>query len=151
VRGAQSNLDYLFEFVRNLPTSAVASESDAEWTAGYLNRFHEAVNNDLNTPQALAIVLDLVAEAYRRQDKRIWATLRACDQVLGLQLQEHLIEARAEQFPAEILRLRHERDQARSVRNFQRADELRRELNARGYEIQDGQAGSVLIPKRTTP
>ena len=151
VRGAQSNLDYLFEFVRNLPTSAAASESDAEWTAGCLNRFHEAVNNDLNTPQALAIVLDLVAEAYRRQDKRIWATLRACDQVLGLQLQEHLIEARAEQFPAEILRLRHERDQARSVRNFQRADELRRELNARGYEIQDGQAGSVLIPKRMTP
>ena len=151
LRGAQSNLDYLFEFVRNLPTSAAASESDAEWTAGCLNRFHEAVNNDLNTPQALAIVLDLVAEAYRRQDKRIWATLRACDQVLGLQLQEHLIEARAEQFPAEILRLRHERDQARSVRNFQRADELRRELNARGYEIQDGQAGSVLIPKRMTP
>jgi cysteinyl-tRNA synthetase len=150
LRGAQSNLDYLFEFVRNLP-AAVASDSDAEWTAGYLSRFREAVNNDLNTPQALAIVLDLVAEAYRRRDKRIWATLRSCDQVLGLELLERLLEARTEQLPPEILQLRHERDQARSARNFQRADELRRELNARGYEIKDSKAGSVLTPKRTTP
>ena len=44
--------------------------ADSEWAQAYFDRFQEAINNDLNTPQALAVVLDLVGEAYRRNDKR---------------------------------------------------------------------------------
>lgn len=150
VRGAQSNLEYLFEFVRNLPEAAAAGAPDAGWAAAYRDRFHEALNNDLNTPQALAVVLELVAEAYR-EEQSVWNTLQAFDQVLGLGLQERLDEARLAKFPQEILRLCRERDEARAAKNFERADELRRELDARGYEIKDSKAGSVLAPKRRAP
>jgi cysteinyl-tRNA synthetase len=62
-----------------------------------------------------------------------------------------LRETHEARFPAEILQLRDEREHARNARDFQRADELRRELEVRGYQIRDGKTGPVLMPKRSTP
>jgi cysteinyl-tRNA synthetase len=151
VRAAQSNLDYLLEFVRNLPDGAVGAPEDSGWTHTYADRFHEALNNDLNTAQALASALEMVAEGYRRSDYYVWSTLKRFDLVLGLKLEESLRQARETQFPAEIERLRDEREQARKARDFRRADELRLELERRGYQVRDSKTGPVLMPKRSTP
>jgi cysteinyl-tRNA synthetase len=151
VHAAERNLQYLFEFVRNLPEEAAQAADDSEWTAEYATRFHQAINNDLNTAQALAAVLELVAEGYRRHDCRLWNTLKHFDLVLGLDLEQLLREARETPFPGEILQLRDAREQARQARDFKRADELRGELDARGYEIRDSKAGPVLMPKRVAP
>ena len=151
VRGAERNLEYLREFVRNLPEATAEAHEDCRWAADYADRFHEALNNDLNTAQGLACALEMVAEAYRRRDHRIWNTLKRFDLVMGLGLEDHLRESRRAQFPAEILRLRDEREQARKVRDFQRADELRRELDARGYQVRDSKTGPLLMPKRPAP
>jgi cysteinyl-tRNA synthetase len=148
VRAAQRNLDYLLEFVRNLPDGTVDAAEDSGWTFAYAERFHEAINNDLNTAQALASALEMVAEGYRRHDYYIWNTLKRFDLVLGLKLDERLRETRGAEFPAEILRLRDEREQARNARDFARADELRRELELRGYQIRDSKTGPVLMAKR---
>ncbi len=151
VRAAQRNLDYLLEFVRNLGGEAVDTVDDSGWVSAYAERFHEAINNDLNTPQALACTLEMVAESYRRRDFRVWNTLRRFDTLLGLNLEQFLQQTREAIFPAEILRLRDEREQARRARDFDRADQLRRELEARGYQIRDSKTGSVLMPKRVAP
>jgi cysteinyl-tRNA synthetase len=151
VRAAERNLDYLFEFIRNLPDQAAEAAEDSEWALEYEERFHEAINNDLNTAQALASTLEMVAEGYRRRDHCIWNTLKRCDLVLGLKLEERLRETRATRFPSEILQLRDEREQARRARDFQRADALRRELDLRGYHIRDSKTGPVLMRKRLTP
>jgi cysteinyl-tRNA synthetase len=149
VRAAQRNLDYLFEFVRNLREEAADAAEDSGWTFEFSERFHEAINNDLNTAQALASTLEMVAESYRRNDQCIWNTLKRFDQVLGLNLEERLRETREAIFPTEIMRLRDEREQARKARDFQRADQLRRELDARGYQVRDKKTGpAVLMPKR---
>jgi cysteinyl-tRNA synthetase len=151
VRAAQTNLEYLFEFVRNLPEAAAANGSDADWVALFRERFHEALNNDLNTSEALAVVLELVRESYRRHDPLVWNMLQAFDQVLGLGLQSHLGETRRTEFPPEILKLRDEREQARQRRDFPRADEIRRELETRGFLVKDTKEGSTLIPKPSVP
>ncbi len=65
----QRNLDYFAEFARGVPAET-AQSADSEWAQAYFDRFQEALNNDLNTPQALAVALDLVGESYRRNDKR---------------------------------------------------------------------------------
>jgi cysteinyl-tRNA synthetase len=149
VGAAQHNLDYLFEFVRNLREEAADAAEDSGWTFEFAERFHEAINNDLNTAQALASTLEMVAESYRRNDQCIWNTLKRFDQVLGLNLEERLRETREATFPTEIMRLRDEREQARKARDFQRADQLRRELDARGYQVRDKKTGpAVLMPKR---
>jgi cysteinyl-tRNA synthetase len=151
VHAAQRNLDYLLEFVRNLPGGAAGAADDSDWAFEYADRFHEAINNDLNTAQGLANTLELVAEAYRRHDHCIWNTLKRFDLVLGLGLEEHLGETREASFPADIVQLRDERELARQARDFGRADELRRELELRGYQIRDSKTGPVLIQKRAAP
>jgi cysteinyl-tRNA synthetase len=111
------------------------------------DRFVEALNNDLNTPQTLAVALELVAEAYRRGDKRIWNTLKKFDAVLGLGLDAMRKETQGE-FPPEIAALQRERDAARAAKDFKRADELRKELEAEGYEVKDHRGGSTIMLRR---
>jgi cysteinyl-tRNA synthetase len=135
-------------FVRNLPQAAIDSEGDVEWAAAYEERFRDALCNDLNTAQALAVVLELVAESYRQKDQRVWKTLRKFDQVIGLGLAGTLAEAKSQSLPANVLSLWKEREAARAAKNFNRSDELRDEIDALGYEVKDTKAGMVITPKR---
>jgi cysteinyl-tRNA synthetase len=145
VRAAEKNLDYINEFVRVAPES----DDDISWAAGFRERFDEALNNDLNTPQALAAVLEMIAESNRRNERHIWRTLAEFDQVLGLGLAQRLSDMREPpQFPSEVEELRRERERARAARDFKRADELRREIAAHGYEVRDSKDGSLLVPRR---
>ena len=74
IQSAQKNYDYIAEFVRGVPDDLAKAPEDSAWAGEYRERFSEAINNDLNTSQALAVVLDLIGEAYRRSDHRIWNT-----------------------------------------------------------------------------
>jgi cysteinyl-tRNA synthetase len=151
VRGAERNLDYLYEFTRNIDETVLTAPVDAAWAGEYAERFHLAINNDLNTAQALAVVNELVAEAYRRNDHSIWHTLRRFDQVLGFGLETRLKETREDVFPEHIMKLKAEREQARTAKDFKRSDELRAELEALGYSVKDTKAGMTLMPRRSAP
>jgi cysteinyl-tRNA synthetase len=148
VRGAERNLDYLYEFAANVPEYEIEAPADASWVADYKERFHLAVNNDLNTPQALAVVNELVAEAYRQNDKRVWHTLRRFDDVLGFNI-ESARKAASGKLPEEISQLAREREQARTARDFRRSDELRAELERRGYVVKDSKDGKTQVTSRT--
>ncbi|HKD68432.1 MAG TPA: cysteine--tRNA ligase [Candidatus Binataceae bacterium] len=143
VRAAQSNLDYLTEFARGVQLEC-AHGADGDWAHPYFERFQEALNNDLNTPQALAVVLEVVRESYRRNDKRIWNTLVRMDSVLGLDLEGIRRRAASETLPAEIEALRAQRDEARKRKDFARSDALRRELLSRGFDVKDTSSGTVV-------
>jgi cysteinyl-tRNA synthetase len=147
VRAAESNLGYFAEFARNLDDADADADRDSAWVREFDQRFIETLNNDLNTPQALAVALELVGEAYRRGDKKIWNTLKKFDAVLGLNLEAMRKETHGE-FPPEITVLLRERDAARTAKDFKRADELRKELEARGYEVKDLRGGSTIMPRR---
>ncbi|HEX4209598.1 MAG TPA: cysteine--tRNA ligase [Candidatus Binataceae bacterium] len=147
VRGAERNLDYLYEFASNLSEYALEAPADAEWVDEYKERFHLAINNDLNTAQALAVVNEMVAEAYRQNDKRIWRTLRRFDRVLGLGF-ESALEAARGQLPENIRMLSAAREQARAMKDFKRSDELRAELEALGYAVKDSKGGITRIERK---
>jgi len=144
LHAAQSNLEYLREFARNRD----AAETDSDFAEEYRERFLEALNDDLNTPRALAVVLELVAEAYRRKDLKVSKTLVFFDRVLGLDLEKVRSAAETAEFPAEIRKLIDERAAARQAKNFKRADELRTELETRGYEVKDGRGGAATYRQR---
>ena len=80
-------------------------------------------------------------------DERRWLVLDA-DAVLGLDLHrvwEDQPEAAGEaDVPREITALVAARDEARSARDYARADDLRRELAERGWDVVDGPDGSAL-------
>ncbi len=147
VRAAERNLDYFAEFARNLSDEDANAAADSPWAQEFDERFVDALNNDLNTPQALAVALELVGDAYRRNDRRIWNTLKRFDAVLGLDLEAKRETARGK-FPSEVTALQSERDAARAAKDFERADELREELEAKGYEVKDHRGGSTIMPRR---
>jgi cysteinyl-tRNA synthetase len=114
--------------------------------ARHKDAFFAALAEDFNTPKALASLFEWVREANRRPEPAGDADLREMLGVLGL---EDLTALGAmgdmESIDPEALALREEREQARKERDFQRADRIRDELRARGYEIRDGPEGPELI------
>ncbi len=150
VRAAENNLIYLREFVRNLPPDAIDNETDVSWAMIYEERFCDALNNDLNTAQALAVVFEMLGEAYRKMDRRVWKSLKKFDQVLGLDLVGSLAEVRSELLPDQVVRMGTERQAARAAKDFKRADELRGELESLGYEVKDNRDGTMTVRRRDT-
>jgi cysteinyl-tRNA synthetase len=119
-------------------------DADAPGMDEYVERFFDALADDFNTPQARALLFEWVAEANRRIDGgervgpgRLGEMLHA----LGL---ETLLELEDEA-PEELQRLAAERDQARSERDFERADQLRDQLAESGWEIRDTPEGARLV------
>jgi cysteinyl-tRNA synthetase len=105
------------------------------------DRFVSAIDDDLDLPTALAVVRE-VLRASIDDDERRWLTLDA-DLVLGLDLDRVWAELPATGLPAEIRDLVAARDSARAARDYARADELRAEIAALGWDVADEADGSV--------
>jgi cysteinyl-tRNA synthetase len=96
-------------------------------------QFQEAINDDLDTPQALAIVWDLLKSEQESGDKL--ATLIKFDEVLGLKIGE--IWKAAKVIPDTVRKLIDDREEARKEKDFIRSDELRRAIESNGYLVED--------------
>jgi cysteinyl-tRNA synthetase len=104
---------------------------------GYLKRFTEIVNHDLNMAQALALTWELVKSNLQNGVKK--ATIIEFDKVLGLRLADwQPVEL---SIPDEIMRLAKVRQQARAEKRWHDADALRDQIAAAGYEVQDSPDG----------
>ncbi len=136
LEAAQTALNNLYREV-----SGYASESAAKiGCAEYESRFQEAVNSDLDTPKALAIVWELVGSNYPPSAKL--KSLFKFDEVLGLDLEKVATEAAVA--PEKVNKLVKERELARKENNFARADQLRKEIAQKGFEVVDTDSGPKL-------
>jgi cysteinyl-tRNA synthetase len=107
-----------------------------------LNEFHEAINDDLNTPRALAVLWKVVDSEDLRPGEKL-SLIDEFDRVLALGLSE--IET--DVIPKEVRELANQRDQARSDRDWKKADELRKMISEKGYEILDERDGYKIRKK----
>ncbi len=108
--------------------------------------FRSRMDNDLDTPGALAGVFELVTAAHSAADAgdeaeggRLAKTAAVLLAALGLSL--HGDEGEVDE---ESARLVVERDEARRARDFARADALRDELAARGWTVEDTPSGTAI-------
>jgi cysteinyl-tRNA synthetase len=134
-------VDRLRELIRRLdPGGGGAPELDA-----IAERFFDQLADDFNTAGARAELFAWLAEANRRIDagERLGAgRLGELLHAFGL---ERLLDGDAEVAPDEIELMAAEREEARAARDFERADRLRDELAARGWEIRDTAEGPRLV------
>ena len=102
-----------------------------------------AVDDDLDTPTALAVVREML-RASLSPDERRWLVLDA-DLVLGLDLDRVWADVSAEDngLQPDQRRLLEERSAARARRDFPRADALRAELLELGLEVTDRAGGET--------
>lgn len=114
-------------------------------SAPHVDEFINAINDDLNTSQALAIAWKLIKDTnISHADKK--ATLNEFDLVLGLGL-AHMKEKIQEELPPEVLSLISERNTARTDKNWAESDRLRDEIEKLGFEVKDTENGTKVLKK----
>ena len=107
-------------------------------------RFHQAINDDLNMPLAMGIVWEVVR--YEKKSPKLAELLQRFDLILGLKIDEE--NTNSEEIPEEILELVEKRKLARANKNWNESDRLRDEIHAKGYQIKDMPTGEVNIIKK---
>lgn len=148
LRNAKLNLNHLIE-----TGSGSMTDEEKEKLAGYdkyRQEFIKAMDDDLNTADAISAVFELVTAintavkdgASKEFAEKSLATLMELATVLGLLQQD--VEEKVE-IDDELAALIEERQQARKEKNFARADEIRDMLKARGLILKDTPQGVQII------
>jgi len=139
---AKNNLVYLMDKSEKKPW--VQDEKDfKEALLGYRNKFNEAMDDDLNTADGLAVIFDMVrdinsnvkAESSRELVKVSYDMLMELTGVLGL------LYKKEESLDSEIEKLIEERQKARKEKNWALADKIRDDLKEQGIILEDTPEG----------
>ncbi len=110
----------------------------------YRQRFQQAINDDLNTPQALAVLWGLVKSNIPREDK--YDLMLSFDEVLGLGLSALPVQQTGLQLPREVKSLLGEREKLRKEGKFKEADRIREEIEKKGWRVKDTSKGTIVEP-----
>ena len=117
----------------------------AEGKSNFIQRFLEALDDDLSTPEALAALFDLVNHLNRLMSKRDFGgdfsrlshELEEMLKVMGFPLPAR------EKLKGSIMQRIKEREEARQNKDFQEADRIREELLKQGIILKDTPEGTV--------
>ncbi len=139
---ARDQMRFLLEKAPDRPMNE-AEQKFAERLKEYEARFDAAMDDDLNTADAIGAIFELVRDANTSLDgasskAAVEAGLKSfkalCD-VLGL------VQKEADSLPEEIQRMVDERAAARKAKDWKRSDELRDAIKAAGYTLEDTREG----------
>ena len=143
---ARQALARIDEWLRRLREAARVGEAQPNRAVVIQDdRFAGALDDDLNISAALGHLFEQIRESNRELDDEIdsaralaWLNWwQRINQVLAL-------EAEQEELPEEIVRMAEERRHARLARDWQKSDEWRDALQARGWEVRDTKDGQVV-------
>jgi cysteinyl-tRNA synthetase len=113
----------------------------------YMEQFTKVMNDDIDTPKALALMWEVVKDATLTKEVKV-GTLREMDAVLDIGLSDdpslvtrELGIVSTAELPEEIQELIDARELARTVHNWDESDRLREALNFKGYIVEDTPQG----------
>ena len=140
---AKSARERLNSMVAELKAKAKPESTISEKAESYKDSFFAALFNDLRCPEALAVMWKMLKDNSITEGEKL-SLLYSMDKVLGLDLDK--VEAKKEEKVGgeEEWKLVEERKQAKAEKNYQRADEIRKELEERGYVVKDTPQGPIL-------
>jgi cysteinyl-tRNA synthetase len=128
-----------FERLKNLVLELKSRKDSKGRVDDYRKKFLQKVNDDLNTPEALAVMWKVLREKSLGGKEKLKLVLEF-DNIFGLGLDG----LKKEKMTDEIAELVEKRDQARRKKDFETSDIIRDELKEKGWIIKDGKSGPVL-------
>jgi cysteinyl-tRNA synthetase len=150
VNFTEANVDDARTALRRLYTALLDVEvptagATLDWSASAPAAFRAAMDDDFNTPQALAVLFDLAAQVNRSRDPARAAELRALGATLGLlqQAPRAYLQAGGTLDAGAIAERIEARAAAKRARDFALADRIRRELSEQGVVLQDSPDGTT--------
>ena len=139
LRQAAAGVERLRNFLRSNPPGPGGEEDP--FVAERREAFLEALADDFKTPAAMREAFDLVAEANRRELPGASEALVGMLELIGLGSLGQADDA----VDPEAEKLLADRERARAERDFERADQIRDELSALGWEVRDSTEGPRLV------
>jgi cysteinyl-tRNA synthetase len=135
LKSAQNALENLYEKVRELKSTKNKQRATNNGKK-YKREFLEFINDDLNTPKALALMWKLIGDQ-KISNKEKYKILLDFDRIFGLGLER----VKRIKIPQEIKELVKIREEYRKEGEFEKADEIRKKIKEMGYWIEDTKEG----------
>ena len=140
---ARAALARLYTALDGAPLAA-----EVDWDEPHATRFREAMDDDFNTPEAVAVLFDLANAANRTKDAALARQLRALGAMIGLLGRESSAYFQAgtgagsSSGDADIESRIEARNAAKKAKNYAEADRLRKELLDAGIVLEDTLQGT---------
>ena len=128
LENAQNSLDRLKRIVLDL-------KDDGSVNKKYLKKFEKAMDDDLNSVEALQVLWALLRDG---SAKGKVGAIKEMDKVFGLDL----LEVEGVSVPGEVMGLVKSREKARATKDWALADRLRAEIEGKGFKVGDSKEGS---------
>lgn len=132
-QNALNNLRNTISSLRSEKERNTLSPEKEEKISSFRDKFMESINDDLNTPQALSVVWEVIKSNIPSSDK--YDLIVSFDEVLGLKLNE-VLDVKNE-IPDNVKELMLERENLRKQRKFEEADKIRDQIVALGFSVSD--------------
>jgi len=121
-----------------------ADQAVSDAVAAYVKKYEDAMDDDLNTADAISVIFELVKyanvnvteESTRASVELVLSTIEKLCDILGI-----ITEKKKEILDSDIEALIQERQDARKAKNFARADEIRDQLSDMGIILEDTREG----------
>jgi len=151
LQDAQAKLDRLYNALKGTDFNLELDLSDSA-LAGFVADFKAAMNDDFNTPKAIAVMFELVTQinkAEGEEKNKLASLLKTFADVLGcLQTDpEDYFKQGVDVDEAYIQDMIEKRKQAKKDKDFALADQIRNDLDAQGIELQDSREGTTWVKK----
>ena len=150
INQAKSALERLYTALRGVKVDSVTDLS----YGGYLERFEQAMNDDLNVPEAYSVLFDLARDLNKHKSQgnagaeeagKLAAVLKGIGGILGFLQRDPkaFMQSGNDDEVAEIEALIKARNDARAAKDWGAADAARDKLTALGIVLEDGAGGTT--------
>jgi len=148
---AQNSLERLYNFIRDLEREHDLERGQKRLLTKTVltnaeKQFRQALFNDLDTPQAVALIWNIVRDYHQNpasfSPKEVLNLLYKFDRVLGLNLKK----IKPAKIPTIIKKLTNQREKLRKKGKWKEADALRAKIKKLGYNIEDTTEGPKITP-----